>query len=58
MVKLKIETHDGNSYEVEVEKYNAVDLNDKLNNVECNTVVLGDLVISKINVKSVRPLRE
>jgi len=56
MQKLSIETHDGNSFEVTVEKYDPVALNEELNNQNVNTVVLGDLVVSRINVKSIVPL--
>lgn len=56
MINLIVETHDGNSYDVEVEEYNADSLNEQLNNNELNTVALGDLVISRINVKSVKPV--
>ena len=56
MIKLKIETHDGQSFEVEVEEYNPVELNDKLNDNAINTVAIGDLIISRINLKSVKPL--
>lgn len=56
MLRLKIETHDGNAYEVDVEEYDAQELNEELNNNELNTVVLGDLVVSRINVKSVKPI--
>ena len=58
MIKLSIETHDGNSFEVAVDEYDAVALNEELNNQNVNTVVLGDLVVSRINVKSVKPIRE
>lgn len=52
---LIIETHDNKVYEVEVSTYDAVTLNNELNNHEINTVVIGDIVISRINVKSVVP---
>ncbi len=58
MIKLKIETHDNNSFEVEVQEYNAESLNEQLNDNDLNTVALGDLVISRINVKSVKPVQE
>ena len=58
MPKLSIETHDGNTYEEEVESYDAAALNESLNDDQLNTVVLGELVISRINVKSVKPIEE
>lgn len=56
MIKLIVETHDGGKYEAEVESYDAAALNADLNDSSLNTVVLGDLVVSRINVKSVRPV--
>lgn len=56
MILLRIETHDGITYEQEVSNYDAATLNGNLNDKELNTVVLGDLVISRINVKSVSPI--
>lgn len=58
MIKLIIDTHDGKTYETEVENYDAVALNADLNDSTLNTVVLGDIVVSRINVKSVRPAEE
>lgn len=55
MIKLKVVTHDGDSFEVEVEEYNPIELNDKLNDNGINTVLIGDLIISRINLKSVNP---
>jgi hypothetical protein len=53
---LTILTHDGLTYEnVQVESYDSVTLNEQLNNTEINTVVIGDLIFSRINVKSVVP---
>lgn len=58
MLTLRIETHDGNVYEQNVEIYEAAELNEMLNNDQLNTVVLGELVVSRINVKSVKPIEE
>lgn len=58
MVKLKIETHDGEKHEQIVDDYDAFALNEDLNDNELNTVVIGDLVVSRINVKSVIPISD
>ena len=58
MKKLIIETHDGGRYEAEVESYDAVALNADLNDSSINTVVIGDQVHSRVNVKGVRPVEE
>jgi hypothetical protein len=56
---LTILTHDGLTYEnVHVESYDSVALNEQLNNNEINTVVIGDLIFSRINVKSVVPANQ
>jgi hypothetical protein len=57
-MNLTILTHDGLTYETTFENYNAVELNDQLNNGEVNTVVIGNLIFSRINVKSVVPTEE
>lgn len=56
MIKLKIETHDGETHVQSVESYDAFELNEDLNDNDLNTVIIGDLVISRINVKSVNPI--
>lgn len=56
MIKLKVETHDNKDYVIDIENYDPIILNDQLNNNELNTVALGDLVISRINVKLVKPI--
>ena len=53
MTTLQILTNDGNEYEETVEQYDAMALNEKLNNSEINTVVIGKLIISRVNVKLV-----
>lgn len=51
MIKLKILTHNSGEYHTEVETYDPVAINNQLNNTEINTVAIGDLVLSKIDVK-------
>lgn len=52
---LTILTHSGNNYEVSVETYNAEEINEKLNNDTLNTIVLGDVILSRIDVKTIVP---
>lgn len=52
---LNISTHSGNNYEVFVEMYNAEELNEKLNDANVNTIVLGDVIVSRIDVKTIVP---
>lgn len=51
MITLKILTHNSGEYQTEVETYDPIAINEQLNNMEVNTVVIGDLVLSKIDVK-------
>jgi hypothetical protein len=53
MTTLQILTHDGNEYEETIEQYDAAALNAELNNNEINTVAIGNLIISRVNVKLV-----
>ncbi len=57
-MKLKIKTHSGSEYEVELTDYNAAETNEKLNRNDVNTVAFGDVIISRIDVKSVVPVEE
>lgn len=58
MIRLKIKTHSGSEYEVEVSDYNASEINEKLNRNDVNTVAFGYVIISRIDVKSVVPLED
>jgi len=58
MTKLKINTHSGSQYEVEVEIYNAAEINERLNRNDVNTVAFGDIIVSRIDVKSVAPFED
>jgi len=58
MTKLKINTHSGSQYEAEVANYNAAEINEKLNRNDVNTVAFGDIIVSRIDVKSVAPIEE
>lgn len=58
MIKLRIQTHSGEDKIVEVEEYNAIELNEKLNDIEINTVAIGDIIFSRIDIKLVLPLKE
>ena len=57
-MKLKIKTHSGSEYEVELTDYNSAETNEKLNRNDVNTVAFGDVIISRIDVKSVVPVEE
>jgi hypothetical protein len=48
-----VNTHGGKEYEIEVESYDPVLMNDDLNNREINTVVIGDVILARIDIKSI-----
>lgn len=57
MQLLKIITHSGNEYDVTVERFDPVQTNADLNNNEIYTVVFGDVILSRIDVKAVMPIK-
>lgn len=52
---LKILTHSGNEYTAEVEVYDPSQINSDLNDNSLNTVVFGEIILSRIDVKSIVP---
>ncbi|QJX62973.1 hypothetical protein HLK66_15795 [Niallia circulans] len=56
MFKLKITTHSGAEYVAEVDEYTPSTINEQLNKNEINTVAFGDIIVSRIDVKSVVPV--
>lgn len=55
MMKLFVETHSGPIFEVEVESFDPVQFDKDLNNQDLNTVVIGQLVRARIDVKGATP---
>ncbi|TYS14265.1 hypothetical protein FZC78_19100 [Rossellomorea vietnamensis] len=58
MKEIKILTHDGAEYTAAIEEYDAITLNEQLNSPEINTVIIGEFIFSRINIKSVVPIDE
>lgn len=58
MIRLKIITHNSGEYETSVESFDPVAINTELNTNEVNTVVIGDLILSKIDVKVISKIPE
>lgn len=56
MFKLKINTHSGEEYVANVEEYDPSTINEQLNKNEINTVAFGDIIVSRIDVRSVVPV--
>jgi hypothetical protein len=53
LITLNIITHSGKEYETEVDNYDPVKINEDTNNLELNTVLIGDVILSRIDVKGV-----
>lgn len=54
-MQLKIVTHSGSEYTVQVDSYDPIQVNDDLNNREINTVAFDDIILARIDVKAVVP---
>lgn len=55
-MKLKVYMHSGEEYEIEVENYNAAELNEERNDETINSILLGDYSLSRINIRDVIPI--
>ena len=58
MIGLEITTHEGQTFHVELEEYDPITLNEKINNQDINTLQIGELIISRVSIKTVFPVRE
>jgi hypothetical protein len=56
LTNLKIITHSGSEYDVQVETYDPVQTNTDLNDNNINTVAFGNVILSRIDVKAVVPV--
>jgi hypothetical protein len=54
-MNLRILTHDGLDLMAESETYIAEEVNEKLNNNDVHTIVLGNMIFSRINIKAIIP---
>lgn len=57
-MKVEILTHNGGRYETEVPDYNAELINTEANNRDLNTLKIGEIIISRIELKMVVPINE
>jgi len=58
MTKLKIALHDGNELIEDVENYNAIEFEQKINDRETIMFAIGNSVVSKGNIKLITPVQE
>ena len=56
--KLKVHTNGGKEIEIVTNEYDPIYLNEQLNNSNTITVVIGDYIFSRIDVKQVVPVKE
>ena len=56
-MKLRVTMHTGEEYEITVENYDPVELNDKRNNEMLSSILIGDYSLSRINIRDVVPLK-
>lgn len=57
-MQVEVTTHEGFKRKTTVENYDPNVLNESINNSELLTVVIGDLIISRINIKEIIPVIE
>lgn len=57
-LKLLIERHSADNIEVDVEQFDAIAMNQQLNDNNVMTVELGGNIISRIDVKAIIPVEE
>ncbi len=53
---LRVTTHSGDEHLVEVESYDPITLNEQINNHEIYSVVIGDHIYSRIDLKNIIPV--
>lgn len=58
MIKLQITKHNGEVVTEEVKNYDPVTLNEKINNNEILTVVVGKRILSRIQIAEISEMEE
>lgn len=53
MIDVVITTNDGESFIEKVSEFDAETMNEKLNNSEINTVAIGNIILSRFDVKRI-----
>lgn len=55
-IKLNVTTHSGDDDIVEVTEYNSDNLAESLNDIDIQSIAIGDHVYARIDVKNVKPV--
>ena len=58
MIKILVTTHSGDADELTVEEFDPVEINDQLNDNEVQSILIGDHIYSRIDVKNIKPVAE
>jgi hypothetical protein len=56
MIQLRVTTHSGEDDVVEVESYDPIQLNEKINDYQIQSILLGKNLYSRIDLKNVKPI--
>lgn len=56
MVTLRVTTHSGGEDIVEVETYDPITLNEQMNDYNVHSIVIGNNVYSRIDLKNIKPI--
>ncbi|SEQ24048.1 hypothetical protein SAMN05216232_2001 [Virgibacillus subterraneus] len=56
-MKLYVTTHSGESQgEIEVDSYDPVELNNQINDNQLQSIVIGNKIFSRIDIRNIEPL--
>ena len=57
-MKVKVFMHSGEDYDIEVDSYNPVELNEQRNDETISSILIGDYSLSRINIRDVIPIQQ
>lgn len=58
LIKLEVTTHSGDKDVLEVEEYSATELNEKMNDNETHSILIGENNYSRIDLRNVKVIKE
>lgn len=57
-MEIRVTTHSGEDRTIEVENYNPVELNNKINDKNIHSILIGDSIFSRIDLKNIEPVKD
>jgi len=57
-ITIKVTTHSGDEDILTVDEFDPVEINDQLNDNELQSILIGDHIYSRIDVKNIKPISE